>query len=386
MDAASDPFALDREKLDSIVESELGRRPASIEPIAAGLGARRFYRVRFSLGEPQSLIARFEAEPGNEIETDPSLPDSATERDGGPLLEAAPAWLPEPSLEPLRSFLEGAGLPVPRSYAHLPDHHLDLLEDLGDRTLLGASRTERVDLYREACGIIARLQRLSPGTQAIPAFDRIFDRALIQTKAWKWLHWTLPGLLGRDASDEEFRGVEALFTRIAELLEKAPRRLAHRDFKAENLHWIETGPGKEPTPPRLVMIDVQGAFMAPPEYDLVCLLYDLQVDLDESLIQECLRATLPDLPDAPDLETARLRFDAIAIVRLCKDISHLVQAGRVRDDYRRWHEIPRGLFLLEQAMGRLEHTFPEVRALTSVMHVLTAAVGSPDSSSQGRAR
>jgi hypothetical protein len=42
--------------------------------------------------------------------------------------------------------------------------------------------------------------------------------------------------------------------------------------------------------------------------------------------------------------------------------------------------------LLERATGRLGHTFPEVRALTSVIRVLTAAVGSSDSSFQERAK
>jgi aminoglycoside/choline kinase family phosphotransferase len=208
---------------------------------------------------------------------------------------------------------------------------------------------------------------------------------LVSTKAWKWLHWTIPGLLEREPQPEETIAVDAAFSRISDLLEDAPRRLAHRDFKAENLHLVGGVEGGEAEAERLVMIDVQGAFMAPPEYDLVCLLYDLQVDLDEDFAQESFRAVLPMLPDAPDPPTAELRFDAIATIRLCKDISHLVHAARVRDDVRRWHEIPRGLMLLERATGRLGHTFPEVRALTSVIQALTA-VGSSDNAFQERAR
>ena len=375
MDAETDAIQEQRERLASIVRTELGRPPEAIEPIAAGLGRRRFYRVRFAEGEPRTLIARVEARTEND-----------DQHHGKPASMQPPAWLPEPSLEPLRTFLEAAGLPVPRSYAHLPEHGLDLLEDVGDRTLADASESMRNDLYREACELVPRLQRLSARPESVPAFGRIFDRALIETKAWKWLHWTIPGLLEREPTPEETIEVEAAFSRISALLDDAPRRLAHRDFKAENLHLVAGAKRENPEAEQLVMIDFQGAFMAPPEYDLVCLLYDLQVDQDEAFSQECFRAILPKLPDASDLTTAMLRFDAIATIRLCKDISHLVHAARARNDARRWHEIPRGLVLLERAAGRLGHTFPEIRTLTSVIQALTAAVGSSDSSTRGRAR
>ena len=358
----------DRANLESLLRSRLDRAPSSIERIAAGLGTRRFYRVHFSEGEPSSLIARIEPSENPVRDLDSN---------------EAPAWLPEPALEPLRQFLEDAGLPVPLCFAHLPDRGIDLLEDVGHRTLMDVRGQERIDLYRSACSIVPRLQCLSGTADQIPAFGRVFDRALIETKAWKWLHWTIPGLLDRPASENEATSLRLLFDRIASLLDAAPRRLAHRDFKAENLHLVSLAdPDAVPSKAlgeRIVMIDVQGAFMAPPEYDLVCLLYDLQVDLDEDFAMECFGRTLPQLPDPADPTLAALRFDAIATLRLCKDISHLVHAGRVRKDTRRWHEIPRGLALLERATGRLTRTFPEIRALISVIHALTLAAGSSDS-------
>jgi aminoglycoside/choline kinase family phosphotransferase len=371
VDDGIDAATLEQEKLASIVRAEIRRPPDAIEPIAAGLGSRRFYRIRFEQGEPRTLIARVETQTDGNSVTLPTEPSD---------------WLPEPPLEPLRSFLEGAGLPVPRSYAHLPQYGLDLLEDVGNRTLADADASAQDDLYREACELVPRLQRLCARPEEIPAFGRIFDPALVATKAWKWLHWAIPGLLEREPEPEETVAVEAAFSRISELLEDAPRRLAHRDFKAENLHLVGEIEGGAASAERLVMIDVQGAFVAPPEYDLVCLLYDLQAEIDEDFAQESFRAVLPMLPDAPDLSTAELRFDAIATIRLCKDVSHLVHAARARNDVRRWHEIPRGLMLLERATGRLGHTFPEVRALTSVIRALTAAVGSSDSTFQEPAR
>ncbi len=364
-------------RIDALVRDRLGRSPASIEAIEAGLGTRRFYRVHFSSDEPRSLIARIEPD----ITPRPNTPRHADE---------APPWLPEAGLEPTRTFLEEGGLPVPRCHAHCPEERIDLLEDVGNRTLAMTAGAERLASYREACRLIPRLQRLRAPADRIPAFGRIFDRALVETKAWKWLHWTIPGLLGRDPHPDEARAVVSLFGKIATLLDRAPRRLAHRDFKAENLH-LRTAPadadagGARSTKTGLVMIDFQGAFLAPPEYDLACLLYDLQVDLDETLVKTCLDATRPALPDAPDPESFALRLDAIATLRLCKDLSHVVHAARALHDHRRFHEVPRGLALLKKTVGRLEHTFPETRTLTSVIHTLTAAAHSSDSPSQGQA-
>jgi aminoglycoside/choline kinase family phosphotransferase len=353
----------DRALLEALVRERWGQPPRSIERIEAGLGLRRFYRIlRHEHDSPASLVARIEpsGEPAAEASTDPGQ---------------APHWLPEPALEPLRSFLENAGLPVPRSYLHRPDLGVDLLEDVGGRTLSDALPERREALYREACALGPRLQSLDAAPEEIPAFGRIFDSALTRTKAWKWLHWTVPRLLGREASPAECKTVEQGFERLARLLEPAPRRLSHRDFKAENLHLVATG--------KLVLIDVQGAFLAPPEYDLVCLLYDLQVDLPESLVETLFRETLGTLPDRPDPREAELRFAALALMRLCKDVSHIVDAGLRRMDRRRWHEIPRGLELIDRSARRLENAFPEIRELTSVIQALTRDARSTDIASRG---
>ncbi|MEZ4330702.1 MAG: phosphotransferase [Myxococcota bacterium] len=357
------------------MSERLGRHVVAVEPIAAGLGARHFHRLRFASGSPPTLVARCEPDAAAE-------PACGVDGDRNPL-PAAPAWLPEPPLEPLRSFLEAAGLPVPRSAGHFPELGLELLEDVGSTNLLQAAAADRAALYAEACSLVPRLQRLAASPDRIPAFARRYDAALVATKGWKWLHWTIPGLLRRTATPVEVRDTTRLFTAIAEELESAPRRLAHRDFKAENLHLRPPiGGGR----PHLVMIDVQGAFLAPPEYDLVCLLYDLQADVAEADAERWLDQTRVLLPDAPPPETARRRFDILALTRLCKDVAHVVHAGVARGDRRRWHEIPRGLGLLERAAGRLESGFPGIETLISVIHTLTSSSTAADIAAEGTAR
>ncbi len=347
----------DLEALDTLVRTRFGQAPIRIRRIEAGLGDRRFYRIELSQRDPASLIARIELNP------------IAISKVASPS-----AWLPEPPLEPIRRFLEQSGLPVPRSYAHHPELGIDLLEDLGSRTLAAVEEDRRRERYFEACGLVPRLQRLAASPATVPAFGRIFDRELVRTKAWKFIHWCWPGLLGREPTRDECELIEAAFAGIGELLAGAPQRLAHRDFKAENLLLFS----RDSAPESLVMIDVQGAFMAPPEYDLVCLLRDPQVDLAEDLVREALQSTLPELPDAAPPNAAQLRFDAISFVLQAKILSHVVEAGRSRGDRRRWHEIPRGLKLLEDSMARIEHAFQPIRALSSVILTLTQSVGFSD--------
>jgi len=372
----ADPFQqqpelqVDRDLLTRLVRIRWQTRPKRVERIPAGLGLRRFYRVELEASEaPTSVIARLEAPVPART---PAIHPAPVE-----LARLAPSWLTEPPIEPLRGFLEDAGLPVPCSYFHDATLGIDLLEDLGDRRLSDLGPEARETGYRAACALVPRLQALAAAPDTIPAFGRVFDATLVETKAWKWIHWAIPGLLGRTPRPSERKAIEKGFRQLGRALHAAPRRLAHRDFKAENLLLVggDGAQGGE----ALAMIDVQGAFLAPPEYDLVCLLYDLQVELPETQVQKLLRETLPALPDRPAPEEAALRFDQLALLRLCKDVSHVVQAGLERGDTRRWHEIPRGLELIDRTTLRLQSTLPRIRELTSVMQALTQEARASDS-------
>ncbi len=382
----------DLQRIRALCDSALSRSPWEIHSVEAGMGARRFYRLAFEGNDPATMIARVEdtaSDSNANAESEPS--DLA--RAAHPIAKAMPpALLPEPSLEPIRSFLESGGLPVPKSFARDPEAGVELLEDVGKRTLKAARGPAQARLYARACQFVPNLQMLDASPDEIPAFGRIYDQSLLESKFWKFEHWTIPGLLGREANAAEREAIAELIEKLGSDFENAPRRLAHRDYKAENLHWTpgpqspgalskttDTAEAVADADGRLVMIDVQGAFMAPPEYDLVCLLYDLQVRLEEDLIKSLFEQVRPILPDAPNREEAFRRFDLLAIARLCKDVSHVVEAGLVRGDRRRWNEIPHGLALLALAAGRQEHTFPCLRALTSVIPALTTAARSSDS-------
>ena len=188
----------DQTTVTRLVERQLASAVTGVEPLTAGLGLRRFYRVT-TTGDPSSVIARVEA------------PEDPAGR---------PAGTPEePPLEPLRSFLAGQGLPVPARLGGDPELGIDLLEDLGPRTLAsaaaGASAGRRVVLYGLAIGLIPRLQRLAPPPGELPAFRRSLDWALFDYKAELFARWSLPEALGREPRVSEVEAVREAFRRIA---------------------------------------------------------------------------------------------------------------------------------------------------------------------------
>ena len=86
------------------------------------------------------------------------------------------------------------------------------------------------------------------------------------------------------------------------------------------------------------MIDLQGAFLAPPEYDLVCLLRDSYVELGDEEIAFQLARVRPALPDAPDPESFARRFDLLTLTRKGKDHALFLYAAKTRgiNDYLRF--------------------------------------------------
>ena len=296
-----------------VVERELASSVTRVEPLAGGLGLRRFFRVT-TTGGPRSLVARMEA------------PEDPAVRPAG--------MPPEPPLEPLRSFLERRGLPVPARLGGDEKRGIELLEDLGSRTLAAAVEAatpeEKTALYRAAIELIPRLQRLDDPAGVLPAFERRLDAALFGYKADLFARWSLPGALGREARPSEVEAVRGAFAWIAAEAATAPARLAHRDFQSHNLHLTSDPSGGH----RLVMIDIQGAFLAPPEYDLVCLLRDSYVELPEGEVRSLLQWIRPQLPDCPDAESFNRRFDLLTLTRKGKDHARFIYSARSRGDRR----------------------------------------------------
>ena len=340
-------------EIQRLVESQLGVSVVSIAPIRAGLGLRRFFRVATS-GAPATLVVRVEA-PEDPAGRPPGVP-------------------PEPPLEPLRSFLEAAGLPVPARFGGDDARGIALLEDVGDVSLAdavsGAEAPTRAALYREVLGWIPRLQRLADPSGRVPAFGRRLDRSLLRYKGDLFARWSLPAALGRPARAAEEAAVRAAFEAIAALLDDAPLRLAHRDLQSQNVHVRPAAAG---APPRLAMIDFQAAFLAPPEYDAVALLRDSYVELPAGELDAHLAWLRPALPDAPEPDAFQRRFDLLTLARKGKDHARFLYAAGERRDERWLRYLPATARALRAAAPRVAGLDPRLADLAGLVERLPEA-------------
>ena len=335
--------------LRRLAEGCLGRAVMAVEPLPPGLGLRRFYRLRLAGPGPASAIARVEA---------------AEDPAGRP-----PGVAPEPPLEPLRSLLQEARLPVPARLGGDPAAGVDLLEDVGDRSLAdavaGATAAARQGLYAEACALLARLQRIAdPG--GVEAFRRRLDAPLFRYKAELFAAWSLPAALGRAPRAAEREAVAEAFALVAAESAAAPQRLAHRDFQSANLHVRARAP-------RLVMLDLQGALLAPPEYDLVCLLRDSYVELPEDEVAAHLARVRTELPDAPDPGSFARRFDLLTLTRKGKDHARFLYAAGARGDPRFLRHVPVTVRALRRAARRVAPQDARLARLAELVEALPEA-------------
>ena len=333
--------------LRATLHAAFGEAPDRIEWLSGALGLRRFARVFTGRVDPATLIARFDRPE-----------DPAGRPEGIP---------PEPPLEPIRALLERAGLPVPRRLGGDPDAGLVLLEDVGERSLAevarDASEADRRDLYREVCDFIPRLQRIAdPGN--VEAFARRLDAPYFRYKADLFCRHSLcePGA---SPSTSVRSAVTEAFVAIGALVAEAPQRLAHRDLQSQNLILRPAAEG-----PRLAWIDLQGALLAAPEYDLVCLLRDSYVELQAETIGSLFEHTRAQLPDAPPPDLARLRFDALTLTRKGKDHARFLYAARDRGDDRYLTHLPTTVRHLHAAAGRLARAEPRFAELAEIVHTL----------------
>jgi aminoglycoside/choline kinase family phosphotransferase len=336
-----------------LVSHEFGVAVSRIEPLQGALDFRKFSRVWLEGPEnkaesiPETLIARIEAA------------EDLGERPAG--------IPPEPPLEPIRALLEAEGLPVPRHYAADPARGIELLEDLGEVSLQdfarSASKSELEGLYAEACALPAQLQQIEP-RDPVANFQRRLDAAHFRYKAERFARWSLGG--DRGASPAEAQVVRDAFDRISRIASEAPQRLAHRDLQSANLHVVD----RSRSAAGLVMIDLQGAFMAPPEYDLVCLLRDSYVELDDAAVDAHLARARTALPDHPDEEPFRLRFDLLTLTRKAKDHALFRAVAVERGDDRYLRYLPATRRYLQQASSRVSSKLKEYKDLNDLIQAI----------------
>ena len=253
-----------------------------------------------------------------------------TQRDGPSIVLAVH---PEPfATDTLPQIAVGAlferlAIPVPAVISQAGDLGILALEDLGDQTLqdwLTVPGGDPAPLYREAVGLIARLQRDGAGLRAersLPftlAFDTTkltWELAFFQSE---FLHVYRNVRLTRVVAE----ALRQELSTIAEELAAEPRVLCHRDYHSRNLMVHRS---------RVVVIDFQDALMGPATYDLVSLLRDCYVDLSPELVAAMTERFLEAVPTDRTAGFQR-RFDLMSVQRHLKALGtfghQIAVAGR----------------------------------------------------------
>ncbi len=206
-------------------------------------------------------------------------------------------------------------LPVPKILHHSDRLGVLGLEDLGDVTLqahLGAATAaEHAELYRQAVGLIARMQQRGEAlrSDAYPPFRVAFDVDKLTWELEFFVKHYLLAFKGAALSDSGRDALRVEWAALVEELSAEPRVLCHRDYHSRNL-MLHDG--------ALYIIDFQDARMGPDTYDLVSLLRDSYVDLAPQQVDELIAFFLALNGRSTRDQEFRRRFDLMALQRNLK--------------------------------------------------------------------
>lgn len=155
-------------------------------------------------------------------------------------------------------WLKANGIPVPEVVYDDPATKTLVLEHVG------CEKKMTVEEYAEVVRLLAKFNALECPLELQPEFD---------ADLWKWERDLFKEhCLGTRFAMEMSAEVEAELKRVAEMLEKEPKALVHRDFQSTNVLWK----GGKPS-----IIDFQGMRKGPAVYDLASLVYDPYVKLSD---------------------------------------------------------------------------------------------------------
>jgi aminoglycoside/choline kinase family phosphotransferase len=261
--------------------------------------------------------------------------------------------LEEPTFVSVWRYLKGLGIQVPVLHHYSEKDRLIILEDLGDdlmvRILEGATRDERIRLYRRAIDILVQIQKGSQGNgpSDCVAFKRSFDSELLN---WEFDHFAEYGIserLERHMNSHDQAVFEQQTRTISAKIEEMNFGFTHRDFQSRNI-IIRDG--------QLYLLDFQDALLGPAAYDLVALLRDSYFELPQTEVNELIRYYAGLM--GRDHESLSHDFDLITVQRKLKDAGRFVYIDRVKKNPGFLQYIPSSLGYVKTALERLDEYRP----------------------------
>jgi aminoglycoside/choline kinase family phosphotransferase len=176
--------------------------------------------------------------------------------------------------------------PVPMVYCIDDAAHQVVLEDLGDRRLydhLLENRPQGLDSYRKTLDLLVDLQtRCQALHQECPDIrSRIFDRGQLLWETSYFRAQYLEGHRGVTPDATLDASLGKIFDELADLVDRHPKAIMHRDFQSQNLMVTSDG--------AVHAIDYQGSRLGSIYYDLASLLLDPYVMLTDAEMEDLLR-------------------------------------------------------------------------------------------------
>jgi len=158
-------------------------------------------------------------------------------------------------------WLRARGIPVPEIEVDLPQLKTMVMSNAGEE------RRMSLEEYVKVVETLARFNALGAERELpdlLPPFDM---------ETWEWEH----GLFAKYCLGESYgrrlpKDVAGELGNVAQLLEREPQALVHRDFQSTNVLWKGDA---------LAIIDFQGMRLGPAAYDLASLVYDPYVTFTE---------------------------------------------------------------------------------------------------------
>ena len=151
-------------------------------------------------------------------------------------------------------WLKAHGIPVPEILADIPAMKTMMMSDAG------AERKMTLDEYAKVVRTLVRFNALGAEKELpdlLPPFD---------DETWEWeRNLFAKYCLGANFQMSMPEAVRKELEGVAEILEKEPKALVHRDFQSTNVLWKGES---------LTFIDFQGMRLGPAAYDLASLVYD----------------------------------------------------------------------------------------------------------------
>ena len=178
-------------------------------------------------------------------------------------------------------WLKAKGIPVPEILADVPEKKVMLMSNAG------TERKMTLDDYVKVVETLVKFNALgtAPDVPAnlLPPFD---------DETWEWeRNLFAKYCLGANFQLEMSEAVRKELEDVAEILEREPKALVHRDFQSTNVLW-KNG--------ELSFIDFQGMRLGPAAYDLASLVYDPYVTFTEGE-RKALVALYAKLANRPEL-------------------------------------------------------------------------------------